>query len=620
MPFLGRTLTIDLHTGRVEAAETGEALARLLLGGRGLNALHLLKNVLPGTDPLGPGNDLILSCGLLTGTAAPASSRLHVGARSPLTGLIGSSNVGAHFGAALRSLDVQSLVLRGVAAEPVVLHLSAHGARVVPAADLWGLDAWQTQSVLRERLGNDRARIMTIGPAGEAQAHIACILTERGHAAGRTGMGAVMGAKRVKAIVVEGAAGSFRPSEQARAAALAYARAIREAERYPIYSKYSNTTFVTWADEVGMLATRNYRENRFAQVEKIDGKRIIDYVVKSQSCSHCPVHCKAELRIDSGPYAGTVGERPDIEPIVALGSKCGLDDVEALLYLYNLCCKLGLDVISAASALAFAMDLTAEGIVSTAETDGIALTWGNARAMEAMLRKMAAREGFGAVLANGVAEAARIIGRGAERYAHHSKGLELTAYDPRGALGTALGYAVSNRGGDFTSVYPVPEYRWDAARGERELGLAAAVDKRSPEGKGRLVKRTMCVSAALDALGICKVPVLSVVGDFSLVAEAELASKLSGLPFAPADLLTAGERIVNLERLFNLGQGATKADDVLPAYFRRAGLPYGEAAGGTVDVAPMRAQFYAEMGWDEDGRPLPATLAALGLGELSAGA
>jgi len=617
MTFLGKALEVDLTQRRVSLKEYDQATAALLLGGRGANALRLVHDVPSGTDPLGADNLLLLSAGLLTGTEAPASSRLHAGARSPLTGLLGSSSVGAYFGAELRSAGIQSIAIRGQADSPVYLRIDGDQIEIAEAGELWGMDCWETQESLRTSSGDAKSRVMAIGPGGEAMVRYGCIMTERGHAAGRTGMGAVMGSKRLKAIVVRGNGQGQQPGNPAiQEAVRRYARRIREAERYPIYSRYSNTGFVTWADETGILATRNYRANRFEGARKIDGMKVIDYVTRPSGCYRCPVHCKAELRIPSGPYAGTEGERPDIEPLVALGSKCGLDDPEAVLYLYNLCGKMGIDVISGASVLAFAMELREEGLISQADTDGVDLTWGNARAMESMLRKICRREGFGAILAEGVARAAVTIGRGADHYALHSKGLELTAYDPRGAMGTALGYAVSARGGDFNSVYTLPEYRWDADEGQRQFGVPEAVDRHSTKGKGLLVRRTMSVAAVMDALGICKVAALNVVDDFSLTAEAQLATIISGLPISAGDLLAVGERILNLERLFNFQQGAGAADDRLPERFRLEGLSDDPNRGATVDVEPMVRQFYSAMGWDDEGRPKPETLRKLGLSEI----
>ncbi len=391
-----------------------------------------------------------------------------------------------------------------------------------------------------------------------------------------------------------------------------YIEQIRSAPRYDTYARYSNSAYVTWARDEGLLSTRNYRQTQFEGAERIDGSQIIKYVTRPRSCHRCPVHCKAELKVPSGRFA-TEGDRPDIEPIVALGSKCGLDDVEALLYLYNLAGQLGIDVISTGGVLAFAMELYERGILTDDDTGGVALTWGNAEAMETVMRQIARREGLGVVLAEGVQRAARIIGRGAEQYAFHSKGLELTAYDPRGAMGTALGYAVSSRGADFTSVYAIPEYRWDAAQSREVFGTEKAVDRLSIEGKGALVKRSMIVSAILDSLGLCKVPILSVVGDFSLENEAALASSLTGWPLTAADLLTIGERILNVERLFNLRHGATPADDDLPDRFTEEPLLDGPTRGMTVAIQPMVRDFYTVMGWGDDGWPTPEKLRELGL-------
>jgi aldehyde:ferredoxin oxidoreductase len=456
---------------------------------------------------------------------------------------------------------------------------------------------------------------MVIGPGGENGVRYACIMTGTRHAAGRTGMGAVMGAKNLKAIAVSRSPFSSRKrASEALALVRDYAHKIRTAPRYETYARFSNSGFVTWASEAGILATRNYRQVRFEGADQIDGLRLIDYVTRSKSCYHCPVHCKAEIEIREGRYAGTRGERPDIEPLVNLGSKCGLDDPEAVMYLYNLASTLGIDVISTASALAFAMDLYERGIISLEESGGIELTWGNAEAMETMMYRIARREGFGAVLAEGVRRAAQIIGRGAEVYAYHCKGLELTAYDPRGGMGTALGYALSTRGGDFTSVYAVPEYRWRPEEGREWFGTEKAVDRLSLEGKGQLVKRTMIVSAILDALGICKVPVLSVVGDYSLEDEAALTAALSGWDVTADDLALVGERIVNLEKLFNVRHGAGREDDDLPDHFVEDPVPDpGPTYGMTVDIQQLVEDFYAAMGWDNEGYPTKEKLQELGL-------
>ena len=613
MPFTDKLLTVDLTTEEIELADFPEGLARQFLGGRGINAWFLAQHVGAGIEPLAPENVLVLSCGLLTGTQAPSSSRLHVGARSPLTGLLGSSNVGGYFGAELRAAGIQTLLIQGRARRPVVLWIDGDRVELRDAAHLWGLDSRTATESLKAELGK-AMRLAVIGIGGENLVRYACIMTGTRHAAGRTGMGAVMGAKNLKAIAVHGGKRRGERDKAVHQSVRDYTERIRKAPRYETYARFSNTNFVNWADEFGILATRNYQHVHFEGAEQIDGQRIIDYVTRSRSCYRCPVHCKAEIEIPEGRYGGTRGERPDIEPIINLGSKCGVDDPEAVLYLYNLAGTLGIDVISTGGVLAFAMELYQRGILSPEDTDGVELTWGNAEAMEAMMERIARREGFGAVLAEGTRRAAQVIGQGAEAYAHHSKGLELTAYDPRGLMGSALGYAVSTRGGDFTSVYAAPEYRWGPEQGREWFGTEQAVNRLSVEGKGRLVKRSMIVSAVLDALGMCKVPILSVIGDFSLENEASLTAALTGWDLDAEALALAGERIVNLENLFNLRHGAGRKDDDLPARFteERIADP-GPTQGMTVDIQRLVTDFYAAMGWDENGRPTPEKLRELGL-------
>ncbi|MCP4542174.1 MAG: aldehyde ferredoxin oxidoreductase family protein [Chloroflexi bacterium] len=617
MHSIGKLLTVNLTTEEIQVEDFPATPVRQFLGGRGANAWFLAQHVGAGVDPLGPDNVLLFSCGLLTGTPAPSSSRLHVGARSPLTGLLGSSSVGGYFGAELRAAGIQTLLIRGRARRPVTLWIDGDRVELGDASQLWGMDPRVVTESLQAELGK-AVRLAVIGIGGENLVRYACIMTGTRRAAGRTGMGAVMGSKNLKAIAVRGKKGRQESDEAVRQGVREYARRIRNSPRYETYARFSNTNFVNWANEFGVLATRNYQQVHFEGADRIDGSRLIDYVTRSRTCHRCPVHCKAEIEINEGPYAGTRGERPDIEPIINLGAKCGLDDPEAVLYLYNLTGTLGLDVISVGGVLAFAMELFQRGILSSEDTGGIELTWGNAEAMEEMIKRIACREGLGAVLAEGVRRAAQTIGKGAETFAHHSKGLELTAYDPRGLMGSALGYAVSTRGGDFTSVYAAPEYRWGPEQGREWFGTEESVNRFATEGKGQLVKRSMIVSAVLDALGICKVPVLSVISDFSLENEAALSALLTGWDLDVESLLLAGERIVNLENLFNLRHGASRADDDLPVRFveERIADP-GPTQGMTVDIQRLVTDFYDAMEWDEGGRPTAEKIKELGLGAFA---
>jgi len=609
---------VDLTAGRIQTQDLDESLKARFLGGRGLNAWLVSRLLDPETEPLEPDNLLLFSAGLLAGTAAPGASRLHVTARSPQTGLLGSSNAGGFFAAGLRGLGLTTLLIRGRSPRPVILLLDQERVELREAGHLWGLDTWQTEEALSRELGRPKPRVIAIGPAGENLVPMACLIVGRHSAAGRTGMGAVMGSKNLKAIVLEAKPPRPEITGRGRKAVADYVELMKSSPEYQTMSLDGQSGYLTWANEMGLLATRNYRRTRFEAVDRINGRAVRPHVVNRRACHRCPVHCKADYRLNQGPRKGLAGPRPEFESLAALGSKCGLGDLDELLFLNNLCSRLGLDTVSAGSTLAFAMDLFEAGLISPEDTDGLDLNWGNASAMSALLEKMAHGEGFGAVLARGVRSAAREIGRGAEAFAHQVKGLELSAYDPRAAKATGLGYAVSSRGGDFGHIFASPEYRWTPERALEQFGDPRAADRLVEGGKGAVVRRSAMVSAALDSLGLCKVGSLGLIGRFDLVAEADLASALTGLGLDPGALFQAAERILNLERVLNYRFGAGGEEDTLPSFFQEAPAPEGPAVGRVVHLETMLQQFYQVMGWDKHGLPDEDLLGDLGLLEEAA--
>jgi aldehyde:ferredoxin oxidoreductase len=613
MGFIGRLLEIDLTDERTAISTLSDEVIWGFLGGRGLNAWLLHQNAVWYADPLGPENTLLLSCGLLTGTEAPASSRLHVSARSPLTGAVGNSNAGGGFGSALRSNGFQSILIRGRAKRPVFLWICNGSAEIRDADSLWGCDTFEAEDRLKKKLGRNRLRVMAIGPGGENLVPFASIMVDHDHTAGRTGMGAVMGSKNVKAIAVRGKDSKEPMDPLARATVRDYIRRIKSSPAFHRIATYGSPVDVRWAHDMGMLATRNYTAAQFEGVDEIDGKKMLDFVTRAKSCYRCPVHCKADVALTRGRFKGMTGARPEFESIIALGSKCGLDEAEAVIYLNDLCSRVGIDTISTGSAIAFAMDLYDRGILTREDSGGMDLGWGNHRSMEVLIHQIVHRQGLGAILSRGVREAARIIGRGSERFAYHTKGLELTGFDPRGLMGTALGYAVSERGGDFNSFYATMEYRWSEKRAEEELGSRSAVRRFATEGKGALIKRALVVSAVLDSLGICKVPALTLIGDFDLKNEAALTASLTGWSLGAEELQRVGERIVNLDRLFNLRSGVRAEDDRIPDRFLDEPISEGPAEGQTVKLASMVEDFYDVMGWNDAGEPSKKTLKALDL-------
>ena len=616
MGMFGQILDINLTTETWKLAEYSQDLASKYLGGRGFN-VHVLYEQLPAdVDPLGPDNLLLISCGILTGTAAPSSARLHINALSPLTGILGSSNIGGNFGARLRSNGIQSIIVRGKATQPVYLWIDGDTIEIRNAGSLWGLDTWETQDRLQATLGGGKINILTIGPGGESGALFGCIMSDRDHAAGRTGMGTVMGSKNLKAIVVkkQKSKGPSRSNDPFNEAIRRYIWQIQNSPHYAEISRHGGASYVEWANELGILATHNYRENTFEAAGRIDAKNLTDLIIRRRSCHRCPVHCKADLKFVRGKYKGMLAVRPEFEPTLSLGSKCGLRDLDTLVYLDNLCSRLGLDDISAGNAIAFAMDLFERGIISLKDTGGLDLAWGNGDTMETLIHQMAVGEGFGKILAQGVRRASQIIGRGAEHYAPHVKGLELAGYHPDNIMGTALGYAVASRGADFNDVFATLEYKWLPDERTKELGAPKASDLKSIHGKAELVRRSSIIGTVLDGLGLCKVPALCLICTYDLVGEAELTAAITGWTVDASGLFINGERIVNLERLFNLKYGASAADDRLPDMFFEKDYNAGEEPSKPPAwMEPMIREFYDVMGWNEQGHPTPEKLAELGI-------
>jgi aldehyde:ferredoxin oxidoreductase len=620
MKSFGQLLDVDLNVGTWRILEFSDDDVSGYLGGRGINVKYIYDNIPADIDPLGSENILVLSCGLLTGTAAPASSRLHINALSPLTGLLGSSNVGGDFGVQLRSCGIQQLIMRGRAPAPVYLWIDADTVEIRNAKSLWGLDTWETQDHLKQTLGSENLKILTIGPGGENGTLFGCILTERDHVAGRTGMGSVMGSKNLKAIVIRGqkAKRPFRSSENGHEAIKRYVWQITNSPHFKEVKKFGGAGYVKWADDLGILATRNYRDYHFEDAERIDGKQLEKNITRRRGCPRCPIQCKAELKFQKGRLKDIEVVRPEFEPMLSLGSKCGLNDLDTLIYLDNLCTRLGIDNISAGSAIAFAMDLYDRGIIDSDDTGGLDLSWGNGESMEILIRQMVSGQGFGAVLSKGVRRAASTIGRGAERFAAHVKGLELSGYHPDNIMGTALGYAVASRGADFNDIYATMEYKWLPEEEIEELGSPRAADLKSIHGKAELVRRSMIIGVVLDSLGLCKLPALCLICTYDLVAEAELVNSLLGAGVDAPGLFAAGERIVNLERLFNLKHGVSHVDDRLPDMFFEKDYNAGQEPSKPYEwMEPMKQEFYLVMGWDDEGRPTAEKLAELGIDPFS---
>jgi aldehyde:ferredoxin oxidoreductase len=600
--LFGRVLTVNLTRQACRYRDYPDA-ARPFFGGRGFNAWYLWHHLDPGIDPLGPDNRLLISAGLLTGSAAPCSARLHVNALSPLTGILGSANIGGYAGAWLRSCNLGSVIIHGASPDPVYLYVDATSAQLLPAKDLWGLDAFSVQDRLRQIHGSEKIRILTIGPAGENRVRFAAIMTEKDHAAGRTGLGAVMGAKNIKAVVIAKGSHKHLPADtpQKKLAVKTYVNRVKTAPEFSFFSRYGGAGYLSWVNEFGIMGARNYTDIGVTDIDAIDGRKLAKKVARSSGCAKCPVQCKADLVMDPAKPE-EMSTRPEFEPVINFGPKCGLSDMDAIVRLDNLCNRLGIDTTSTASVIAFAMDLADNGLMPEALQQDLDLSWGNAETMEALVHAIAAgTTELGRLLARGVRYAARQIGGNAAAHAAHVKGLELTAYHPNAIMGTALGYAVSSRGGDYNNVYASLEYSWSKEQAIKEFGTASAVDIHATEAKGRLIRKAVVTNILVDTLGLCKVPVLSLLKSFNLEPEIALVNALAETDLSFKHLTDTGLAIAAMERRFNLRHAKTPVFDHLPdMFFASKDNPSGLTRES---LAAMVADFYQAMGWDENGVP-----------------
>ena len=353
----GRLLKVDLNSNQCRFSAFPET-AVAYIGGRGFNVWYLYQHLPSGTDPLAPENILLFSGGLLTGSSAPGSARLHINALSPLTGILGSSNIGGYAGPWLRSCNIAAIIITGKSPKPVYLDIDSNGARLEDAAHLWGQDAFETQDLIKQFHAKKKISVLAIGPGGENRVRFAAIMTERDHAAGRTGMGSVMGSKNLKALVISKGDHKHFPAvtPSQKNAVKTYATKIKNSSEFDFFSKFGGAGYVKWANDFGIMGSKNYGKIGTRHIEKVDGRQLGEKKIRSSGCFRCPVQCKADLKLDR-PDCDEVFTRPEFEPMINLGPKCGLDDLKQIIKLDNLCGRLGVDSTSAATVIAFAMDL-----------------------------------------------------------------------------------------------------------------------------------------------------------------------------------------------------------------------------------------------------------------------
>ena len=589
--WMGKLLEVDLGSGAVRSRPLDVDMARLFLGGRGLGARLLWDLVGREVEPLSPDNALIFCTGPLTATGFQTSNRFSVSTKSPLTGTVLDANSGGFWGMPFKRTGYDALIVRGRAESPVYLEVTPAGATLHDASHLWGKTVSQTTEALGQ---GPRRNVLCIGPAGENLVRFAAIMNDGTRSLGRGGPGAVMGSKNLKAIVVEG---EEKPgfADRERFRFIRY-EVTKHLTASPLTSqalpRFGTAVVMNIVNAIGALPTRNFQQARFEGAEEISGEALTDsLLVKKTACWACPIACTRVTRTSRQE-----GEGPEYESLWALGAACGIADLEAIAEANYLCNDLGLDTISTGATIACAMELSERGI-----TEGD-LRFGHAELLNDTIRAIACRQGLGGELAEGSRRFAER--HGAAGYSMTVKGLEMPAYDPRGMQGQGLLYATSNRGACHMRGNML---------GPEVLGLPKLIDRFQVRGKAGMVILHQNSAAAVDSLVVCKFTSMAVAEEYY----ARALTSVSGIPYSTGDLIRAGERIWNLERLYNLREGFTRADDTLPRRLLEEPAPGGPSEGWVSHLPEMLDEYYRFRGWDAQGVPSRHKLQELELLDLA---
>ena len=629
MPFgyMGKILHVDLTEGKMKVEEPPESFYRTYMGGSGLGLHYLLKMLSPGVDPLSPENVLVLSVGVLTGAPIGGLSRVMANARSPLTGAIGDSEGGGFWAAEFKFAGYDAIVITGKSPKPVYLWLRDGEAEIRDATHLWGKVTGEAEAMIREELDDKRIHVLQIGPAGEKLTRFAAIMNMSTRACGRTGMGAVMGSKNLKAVAVRG---HGRPELFDTDKVRELARWGRENfETSGVYALglHGTASGVDALQDLGALPTRNWSSGVFEDWENIWGQTISDTILKERdTCYGCIVRCKRVVETKAPYEVDPLYGGPEYETVAMMGSLCGVGDIMAISKASETCNKYGMDTISCGAAVAFAMDCYENGILTKEDTGGIDLRFGNADALVQMVQMIANRKGLGDILAEGSFRAAQKIGKGAGDLAVTCKRQDFPAHVPQAKRSMALMYAVNPFGADHVSSDHDPQY--DPGAGEESLGrlstlaLNSPVDNRDLSAeKVRFAVTTEHAYSLLDCLGTC----CFVWGPswqlYDMAQLRDLVRAITGWRTSIYELMRVGQRRLNMMRAFNAREGFGKDDDMLPKKGFIA-LKGGATDGVSVskeEFLAARELYYRMNGWDENGAPNKGKLAELGLewvGEL----
>jgi aldehyde:ferredoxin oxidoreductase len=600
---MGRLLRVNLSDGKIKIEKIREATIKTYLGGKCLGAKILFEELKPSIDPYGPENKMVFAAGPLTGAPFPGNARYEVMAKSPVTGGWGESSAGGFFGPELKYAGYDAIVVEGRAESPVYLWIREGEADLRSARCLWGKVTGEARKEIRREVGDEKTRIAIIGPAGENRVRYASIRSDLHSNAGRCGMGAVMGSKRLKAIAIRGKGKVPIADEKTFRSLLKTANDETMAGWGKGFFNNGTAGMLDDLSASGRLPTKNFMKCTFDGAEKITGETMTKTILKQRStCPACPV---AHYRVveTKGRYA-TDPEYggPEYETCASLGSLCMNDDLEAIAKANELCNKYGIDTIATGAIIAFAMECYEKGVITKKDTGGIELTWGNGDAIIEMIHKIAQREGIGDTLAEGVKRAAEKIGEGSEAWALNIKGAEISLHEPRGKKGMGLTYATSDRGATHLQVYHDDSFE-NAANVAPEIGIDSSLvpQGRTETGprKVKLVKIGEDMMSLYNSLVVCRFTVYP--AGISMKTFMTIFKSITGWDTPPTELLKVGERSINLTRAFNAREGFARKDDTLPARLMTPlseGALQGEAYPAEV-LENMLSLYYDYRGWDQ---------------------
>ena len=622
--YTGKILRVNLTEKETMIEEKCENFYRTYVGGKGFIAYFLLKEIPPGVDPLSADNKLIFATGILTGTPAAGMPRFAVGAKSPLTGAFGQSEAGGFFGPELKKAGFDAIIIEGQSPQPVYLSIIDGQADIKPAFHLMGKETGETQALIRKELGHNQARIAQIGPAGENMVKYANITNDLKHFNGRNGMGAVMGSKNIKAIAVYGKEKlSFNDPEKIKSISKNFLNTFMDHPLGKGLYEYGTPGGVTTLNAAGILPTKNFKHGSFYGAQNISGERMVETILKDRKgCFACAINCKRVVEVNQDEFS--VDSRyggPEYETLAAFGSLLEIDDIELIAKANEFCNRYGLDTISAGAVIGFIMECFEKGIMTEADTDGLEVRFGNKDVLLKLLYKIAYREGIGDLLAEGVKTACEKVGQQSKKYALFVKGQEVPMHDPRGKVGVGLGYAVSENSTDhMVSAHDnFTAKEGFALDSVKPLGITAPVSL--TELSYQKLRNYIYLQywwSFFNMAGICyfgpaprgAMPMKDVV---------ELYEAATGWETSMYEIIKAGERAVNMARMYNIREGLNENDDILPERFFTQ-IENGPQKGAYIpeeEFYKAVQAYYDMMGWHENGQPRHSKLHELDLGWLA---